>query len=92
MSIKVVGFCPPNEKWHKMKALYDACAALNIDQPNAVDAFFNYEPPNKLGSIIDQDNLKDAIKGYSDDMEDGYEIEIAKLPKDVTHIRIYDSY
>jgi hypothetical protein len=45
MSTHVVGFKPPDEKWRKMKAVWDACEAAGTDPPAAVSKFFEGDVP-----------------------------------------------
>lgn len=89
MSTHIKGFRPPNEKWRKMKAVWDACSKAGTSIPVDVLNFFNGESPDERGQDV---NIKEAISDYTDDMKDGYEIDITKLPEDVTIIRVYNSY
>lgn len=91
MSTHVIGFRPPDAKWKKMKAIYDSCIEAEIDVPDEVDEFFDGEPPDERGIQIDLQKTG-CIKKYKGDMVDGYEVEVAKIPKDVTFIRVYNSY
>lgn len=87
MSTHVVGFKPPDEKWKKMKAVYDACIEAGTEVPSSVTDFFNYEPPDPAGVEVE---IK--AREWKDDMCEGYEIDLKSLPKDVTIIRFYNSY
>jgi hypothetical protein len=89
MSSHVVGFRPPDADWLKMKLAYDSCEAAGVPVPDVVDKFFNCEPPDELGVQV---NLDSAATHWSADMQEGMEIELAKVPKSVTHIRFYNSY
>lgn len=91
MSTHVVGIRPADEKWKKMKAAYDACMAAKVAVPKDVEEFFDYEPPDTLGVRIEIEKLPCTSK-YRDDMRDGFEVDIKKLPPDVTVIRFYNSY
>lgn len=53
MSTHVVGIVPPDDDWKKMKQVYDACVAANIDVPDNVWDFFNNEEPDDAGVLID---------------------------------------
>lgn len=87
----VVGFRPPGAKWSKMRAAYDACVAADLDIPKEVDAFFNGEAPDASGVKVDLTEHTCCAE-YNDDMIDGFEIDLKKLPKDITIIRFYTSY
>ena len=91
MSTHVVGFKPPDDKWMKMKAVYDACATARIAPPQEVEDYFSNGPPDDSGVEV---GLKGhaCCKKYKAEMEEGFEIDIKKLPPDVTVIRFYNSY
>ncbi len=90
-SNQVIGFKPPDEKWKRMKKAWDACSEAGIDPPPEVEKFFNGEEPDDAGVEVDIKKLP-CCKKYSEDMMDGFEIDLTKLPKDVTVIRCYVSY
>lgn len=91
MSTHVIGFRPPDDKWKKMKAVYDACKEADTDPPEEVERFFNDQPPDPAGVEV---RLRDTpcCKEYNDGVSQwGYEIDLSKLPKDVTVIRVFNS-
>ena len=92
MSLHVIGFRPPDERWKRMKAIYDACKAADIGRPDEVDEFFNYEEPDPDGiSVV----LDSECKEWREDMQDGYEIDLNVLLTNrpgLTKIRFYASY
>ncbi len=97
MSMSVKVFKPANEKWRKMKAIWDSCQQAGIETPPEVDKYFNGESPDeagvKAGYFSDMDNkFPDWLKRYSVDMQDGFEIDTTKLPKDVSVVRFVCSY
>ncbi len=94
MSTSVKGFKPPDDKWKKMKEVYDACAKAGVPEPSEVSKFFGYDKPDPAGVTVEEDALIKcgAVKEYSADMQDGYEIDVKRLPPDVTIIRVYNSY
>lgn len=87
MGTSVVGIRPPDEKWRKMKAIYDACTAAGIEVPQEVDNFFDGGAPDAAGVVVDVS----AERWASDDAE-GLEVDVTALPKDVTRIRFYNSW
>lgn len=90
MSTHVYGFRPADEQWKRMKKIYDTCAEANVEIPSEVEDFFGGEEPgDKPGCEVE---LGKAISKYSADMQEGYEIDIAKLPKDVSIIRVVNSW
>ena len=120
MSTHIVGFRPPDEKWHQMKAIYDACTKAEVKIPDEVDEFFNFEPPDHQGVKVDLevdevDEPQFTINGggfkvpappsnkpkkkklgaltpWRDDMQEGFEVDVTKLPKNITVIRFYNSW
>lgn len=92
MSMHIVGFTPPDEKWLKMKKIWDACEAADIEMPEEVEEFFNYEPPDEEGVLINLKNTGFAVKEWSAEMEEGFQVELSKLPKDIKLIRFYCSF
>ena len=93
MSTSVVGIRQPDEKWKKMKAAWDACVDANVSPPKGVAEFFNHEPPDDDGirvHLTEGDNP--VAKEWKDNSSDGYQIAIADLPKNITHIRFYNSW
>lgn len=91
MSTHVVGFKPPDDKWKKMKAAWDACEEAEIEVPEEVEEFFGGEPPDEAGVTVEIDG-HECCKEYSEEGSSGYEIDISKLPKDVRIIRVYNSW
>lgn len=94
MSTHVVGFKPPDEKWQRMKAVYDSCQAAGISVPRMVEAFFEGVPPDPNGVEISERELRDcgAVREWTDGNGEGYEVITSKLPKDVTVIRFKNSW
>lgn len=93
MSTHVVGFKPPDDKWKKMKAVWDSCAAAGMDPPKNVLEFFNWVPPDDRGVEVDLEKHPCVAKYNPPNRgQDGFEIDVKKLPPDVTVIRFYNSY
>lgn len=90
MSTHVIGFRKADEKWEQMKAVWNACERAGIEAPMEVYEYFNHNNPNKLAGI--EVSISSAITEYCDDMREGYEVDIKKLPPDVTVIRFYNSW
>lgn len=89
MSTHVVGIKPPDEKWRRMKAVYDACVAGGVMVPQEVWTYFNDEPPDEAGVTV---NLDKCTREYKHEMSAGYEIDMSKVPADVRLIRFYNSW
>ena len=91
MSMRVEGIKPPDEKWKQMKAIYDACVSAKVLIPAVVEQFFDGYKPNESGVAVDLIN-HDCSKRINGNMIEGYEIDLAKLPKDVKFIQFTNSY
>lgn len=81
-AISVIGFTPPDEEWQKMKKVWDSCTEAGLPIPNEVQEFFNYEDPDPAGIVTDIPQTP-----YRAEMIDGYEVEVAKIPKNVKTLR-----
>lgn len=94
VSTCVQGFKPPDETWVKMKAVWDACEAAAVPVPDHVAAFFGYDTPDAAGVEVSRKDLEacGAVREWQAEMEDGFEIDISKVPADVKIIRVYTSY
>ena len=95
MSTYVHGFIPPDDKFQKMLEVYAACKEAGVDVPDKVYNFFNGEPPDPAGvkiTLSDTKKFKDAVYEYHDEMQQGYEVDLTKLPKDIKVIRFVNSW
>ena len=91
MSTHILGFKPPDKRWKEMKAIWDSCEQAGVNIPKAVLDFFNGEPPDESGVKIEIE-VGNYCRRYEDEMIEGFEIEIDKLPKDIKMIRFYNSW
>ena len=91
MSTHVVAIRPPDQKWLKMKKVYEACMDAGTRIPEEVEQFFGFEPPDDQGVIIDLDGHP-CRRIYGAEGVAGIEVDITTLPDDVTVIRFYNSW
>jgi hypothetical protein len=89
MSTYVVGIKPPGERWKEMKQIYDACAAAGIDPPDSVTEFFDHEPPDEKGVIV---NIDEDVTEWVDENRRGYDVRVKNLPEDIEIVRFYNSW
>ena len=87
MSAHVIGFAPPDDEWRRMKAVWDACINANVPVPDYVAKFFDWQEPDERGVEVEIPATE-----WEDDLRDGYEIEVSKIPPQVKFIRFYNSY
>ncbi len=92
MSTHIIGFRPSDDKWREMKAVWNACSKAKIKIPDKVYDFFNGEDPNDLAGIEVKIQDSGAVKEYWVDGQNGFEVDITKLPKELKIIRFYNSY
>lgn len=90
MSTFIIGIKPPDEKWEKMKAIWDTCKLAGVEIPEEVDVFFDGESPDDKGVIVDIEEMGCCTE-YKTNDQIGHEININELPKDITIIRVYNS-
>ena len=74
---------PPDAKFKKMKAIYDACIAGGVDVPDDVEEFFDYEEPDPLGTQVEIKKVQ-LLKG---EYELGFQMAVKDVPSWATHIR-----
>lgn len=87
MSTHVVGFRAPDEEWTKMKAIWDACEVAKVSVPEEVERYFGGESPDPSGVEIEIEAHE-----WSNEYAEGYEINVADIPKGLTSIRFYNSW
>jgi hypothetical protein len=92
MSTHVIGFRPADEKWKKMKAVWDTCKQAGIEPPDEVDDFFGGSPPDDAGVEVDLEDYECCSNWNDNISREGFEINLDKLPKGIKIIRFYNSY
>lgn len=88
MSTRITGLQPPDDEWKAKLAAYNACQAADIPVPDELAAFFDYASPDSSREI----DITQAVTSWKDDMKDGFEVEIAKLPPNIKIVRFYNSW
>lgn len=91
MSTHIKGFRPPDNKWKRMKEVWETCKIAEIDPPAEVYAFFESVEPDENGVEVELEKTV-CCKEWSDEYRQGFEIFIEKLPEDVKIIRFYNSW
>lgn len=86
----IQGLKPKTEEYEKKLHIYNACKEINISPPDEILKFFD-------GKICEDGIVtelpKDAIREYADDCcRDFFEVDLTKIPSDVTKIRFVNSY
>lgn len=91
MSTHIEGIKAPDDKWQKMKAAWDACKNAGVGIPTDVEEFFEFAGPDEAGVVVDLDGHPCAEE-WGKASQAGYQIDLSRLPKGLTHIRFYNSY
>ena len=94
MNTHIVGIVAPNQAWKNMKAVYESCIEAGVKIPEEVDRFFNGEPPDDSGVVINIENAA-VVEKWGEDMKDGFVVDLKLLrtmSPNLTHIRFYNSY
>lgn len=91
MSTHVAGVRPPDERWQRMKAAYEACRAAGLTVPPEVTEFFDWDEPDPAGVVVNLDQHT-SVREWSDDTRAGYEVVLGQLPPEVTVLRFYNSW
>ena len=98
MSSHITGYISKDdEQWAKMLKIWNACEEAETEVPEKVAKFFEsitddgYDPNEVPGVSVDLEEL-DCCREYNADSVNGFEIDITKLPKDITVIRFCNCY
>lgn len=86
VSYHISGFRVADEKWQKMKAVWEACYNACVPIPKAVDEFFGGNKPDEALGV--QVNIDSAVQ----DCGDHYDVDLEKLPSDVKVLRFSIDY
>jgi len=91
MYTSVYGIKPADKKFKEMEKIYHLCNEQGITIPVEVDDFFNGEIPDSKGVIVGLDN-KQGVSKYHEEMQEGFEVNLKKLPEDIKFIRFVNNY
>lgn len=86
MSTYVVGYKPADEKWNKMKAIWDSCIEMGITPPTEVIDFFDDTYPGDAPGAEVKLSAP-AVEKWGDGFRAGFEVRLDKLPKDIKFLR-----
>lgn len=89
MDVYAVGVKAPTEEYKKKVEAYRACEAAGLEIPAELEKYFNYDEPPEDGMEVDIDEAVSGNVMYDDGV---MTIDLAKLPPDLTHIKVVGSY
>jgi hypothetical protein len=85
-SIKAV--IPADAEWHRMKTVWEACIAADVEIPAEVMDFFAGETPRGGGKVLYIGDEKHAAVTYVEEDDFAhYDVELDKLPKNAKFVR-----
>lgn len=92
MSTGVYGLRDLGHTFDKMMLIKNFCDAQGVSYPKEVVEYFGEdveEDEDYLRNELAHVDIKYAITEYGTDTEDGFEVDLSKLPEDVTKLRFY---
>lgn len=96
MSMNVIGIAASTDRHEKMIAIVKACEAGGVTPPAQVLAYFaaTTEEYDGVTSENAEYELHREIphREWKRDMSEGFEVDIAEMPPDVTTVRFYCSW
>ncbi len=100
MSYSVVGIRDSDdEKFKKYIAIVNSLEAAGMsweDAPDEVLEFFDHSEPDDSGIIVELGSeygaLHDSVSRTNKHAHNGFEIDLSKLPKNITKVRFVMSY
>ena len=97
MSTHVFGIKPPDDRFKTMYEVWRVCLKAKVTPPKEVLDFFADEEPDEAGVRISLDyfvgtKAYPAVTEYSEEMGQGYEVDLRKLPADIKILRFVNSY
>lgn len=90
ISTYVQGLKPKTEEYQTKLDIYTACRKINVEPPREIVDFFDGEICEE-GIVIELP--KEAVREYAYNYcREFFEVDLTKLPPDVTKIRFVNSY
>lgn len=94
MSTHLVAFTPDTDpEYQKHLKVWNMCEELEVSLPAETYSYFlnGYmsTPEEKLEVTLEEG---EHYKEWEGDMQEGFEVDLTKLPKGVTKLRFYNSY
>lgn len=90
MTTYVQGLKPKTEEYQTKLDIYNLCEKINVKPPTEIIDFFDGEIC-EAGIVTELP--KEAVKEYADDYcREFFEVDLTKLPSNVSKIRFVNSY
>ncbi len=91
MTTRIIGFRPVDEKWTKMKAVWDSCTSAGVSVPTDVIDFFGGEAPDDMGLELNLEDY-DCVRKHTGIAEFGFELLVDRLPAGVKILRFVNEH
>ncbi len=91
----VIGFKPKDEKYDRMKLVYECCVHAQVTIPDEVTKYFGDYNLDDAGIRIDDlpnDCYKEWFSPDKNEAAQGIEVYLDKLPDDIKIIRFVNSW
>lgn len=99
MSMHVLAVKPADENYKRKAEAYRACKAARIPIPAELEEFFDGGEPDPTGvtqhlghGYTKPSELHPSVAKYKAEMEEGFEVDITKLPEGTRFVRFYCSW
>jgi len=94
MTTKITGVRDLDQDFAKMMQVKLSCEAAGISYPQEVKEYFNdpNDSEDDLRREMETVSITDAVSICNQDMVDGFEVDLSRLPKDVKAIRFEIRY
>lgn len=95
MSTHITAFRDQNGKLKEMLEIKDFCDSKGVSYPAEVNEYFGSEANERskyLRESMSELSVKDWVKPWNDDMQEGYEVNVKDIPAEVSIIRFYNSW
>ena len=94
MSVRITGLRPPDERWERMRDVWEACRVAGVPLPAEVDHFFDHKDPHPKGVEVLLGDLIEsgALRTGGNEVVAWFDLDVTKLPDGVTKLRIYDDW
>ena len=88
VSVYIQGIRPFDDRYKKIKAAHDACVEARVSVPKEVSEYLTGTGQNDYGIEVE---IEEAVKDMRGECDEGtiFLVDLTKIPKDVTMLRIF---